>query len=182
MKYAQILCNKVHWIFEADAAPEFSPDIVLVDITSLAPQPQEGWLYDDVNDLFTEPEPGPLPSVDTKPLLVITEIASSDTENTAIDLAVGEVTCAVGTILTATVEFQAPTGEVIPLTASFRMPVQSRDGREMVALAKFINGIAEITIPFTQSGVWQVREETINSTLPPDSQMLFAGLTIYVVL
>jgi len=29
-KFAQILYNKAHWVFEAEVKPEFSPDIVLV--------------------------------------------------------------------------------------------------------------------------------------------------------
>jgi len=46
-KFAQILYGKAHWIFEAEVKPEFSPDIVLVEITDLATQPQEGWDYID---------------------------------------------------------------------------------------------------------------------------------------
>ncbi|SHN66051.1 hypothetical protein [Desulfitobacterium chlororespirans] len=59
-KFAQILDNKVYWIFEADMQPEFAPYIVIKDIADLVPQPQEGWLYDEATDTFSPPpEPGP---------------------------------------------------------------------------------------------------------------------------
>ena len=49
MRYAQILDNKAHWIFESDETIEqlcrrFSPDIVFVDITDKA-EVQNGWNY-----------------------------------------------------------------------------------------------------------------------------------------
>lgn len=51
MKFAQILHNKVHWIFESNEKPEFAPNIILVDITNFNSQPQEGWDY--VDGIFT---------------------------------------------------------------------------------------------------------------------------------
>ncbi|WP_431808813.1 hypothetical protein [Lysinibacillus sphaericus] len=62
MKFAQILYNKAHWIFEADEKPEFAPNIVLVDITS-KPDVQEGWDYNNETGEFTAPiiiEPTPI--------------------------------------------------------------------------------------------------------------------------
>lgn len=55
-KYAQILYDKAHWIFEQEEEPDFAPDIVLVDITD-KPDVKEGWDYNDVTGEFTEPEP-----------------------------------------------------------------------------------------------------------------------------
>ncbi|MCS1383276.1 hypothetical protein NXZ75_13800 [Lysinibacillus sphaericus] len=54
MKFAQILYDKAHWIFEADEKPEFAPNIVLVDITS-KPDVQEGWDYNRETGEFTAP-------------------------------------------------------------------------------------------------------------------------------
>ncbi|MFJ8458416.1 hypothetical protein ACIQ57_04710 [Lysinibacillus xylanilyticus] len=54
MKFAQILYDKAHWIFEADKKPEFAPDIVLVDITG-HDDIQEGWDYDAQTGEFTAP-------------------------------------------------------------------------------------------------------------------------------
>ncbi|MEK3935915.1 hypothetical protein MKY41_11360 [Sporosarcina sp. FSL W7-1349] len=71
-KFAQILYNKAHWIFEAEEKPEFAPNIVLVDITGNA-EVQEGWDYDPETGVFTEPvfEPEPMPG----PIVPIEQIA-----------------------------------------------------------------------------------------------------------
>ncbi len=58
MRIAQVLGGRAHWIFEADAMPEFAPDIVLMDITGRDPAPQEGWLFDGTN--FRPPPAPPL--------------------------------------------------------------------------------------------------------------------------
>lgn len=69
MRFAQILNNRAHWIFEADEKPDFPPDtsgnpIVLVDITD-NPEVQEGWVYEYGE--FTEP---PLPeSIEPIPII-----------------------------------------------------------------------------------------------------------------
>lgn len=62
MKFAQILYDRAHWIFEADEKPEFAPNIVLVDITSKS-DVQEGWDYNRETGEFTAPvipEPTPI--------------------------------------------------------------------------------------------------------------------------
>lgn len=123
----------------------------------------------------------PTPSA-VKPALEIITITSNTPDSTLVDLTVNEVTCSAGSTLTATVELHSPDGPIIPLTAAFRMPVQARDGREVVVLAPFVAGVATIVIPFTQSGVWQITEKAINSALPPEQQMTFSNLTVYVVL
>jgi len=48
MKIAQILNNKVHWIFESDEIPNWPPDpkgnpIVLVDITGMEAEEGDAW-------------------------------------------------------------------------------------------------------------------------------------------
>ncbi|MGE6515207.1 hypothetical protein [Lysinibacillus sphaericus] len=53
MRFAQILYDKAHWIFEADEKPEFAPNIVLVDITG-QDEIKEGWDYDEVTGVFTK--------------------------------------------------------------------------------------------------------------------------------
>jgi len=59
-RYAQILHDKAHWIFETNETltelyNRFAPDMVFNDITSY-PEIQEGWDYQD--NKFTAP-PGP---------------------------------------------------------------------------------------------------------------------------
>lgn len=53
MRFAQILYNKAYWIFEADKQPDFSPDIILVDITE-KPEVREGWDYDENTGIFSQ--------------------------------------------------------------------------------------------------------------------------------
>jgi len=55
VKFAQIMSGKTHWIFESEGKPVFAPNIVLVEITNLEVQPQEGWDYDVETGVFTEP-------------------------------------------------------------------------------------------------------------------------------
>ena len=57
-KYAQILWNKAHWIFETEETLDelkkrFTSDVVFVEITPLNPQPCEGWDYD--GKAFSDP-------------------------------------------------------------------------------------------------------------------------------
>lgn len=68
MRFAQILYDKAHWIFEADKKPEFAPNIILVDITGRN-DIQEGWDYNSGTGDFTAPiVPDPTP-IDTEPSL-----------------------------------------------------------------------------------------------------------------
>lgn len=45
-KFAQVLGGKLHWKFEQEKAPDFAADIQIVEITGIAPEPQEGWEWD----------------------------------------------------------------------------------------------------------------------------------------
>jgi hypothetical protein len=68
MKFAQILYDRAHWIFEADGKPEFAPNIVLVDITD-KPEVQEGWDFNSETSEFSAPNiPEPTP-VEPQPTL-----------------------------------------------------------------------------------------------------------------
>jgi hypothetical protein len=52
--YAQILNNKVHWIFTINELPEWNNDMYLaIDITSLVVKPEIGWDY--INGSFSAP-------------------------------------------------------------------------------------------------------------------------------
>ena len=61
MRYAMILHNKAHWIFEQDEIPNFGPDpdgnpIVVVDITNMG-DVQEGDDYNAKTGTFSPPQP-----------------------------------------------------------------------------------------------------------------------------
>ena len=53
-RFAQILHDRAHWIFDAGEKPEYATSIVLVDITD-KPDVQEGWGYNAETQEFTEP-------------------------------------------------------------------------------------------------------------------------------
>lgn len=65
-RFAQILYDKAHWIFEAGDKPEFAPDIVLVDITGNT-EVQEGWDYDSTTGVFTELVYEPVEPIEPQP-------------------------------------------------------------------------------------------------------------------
>lgn len=61
LKFAQVLNEKAHWIFESETEPQFAPNIVIVEITPAMGDVREGWNYDEVSRTFTPPEPLPEP-------------------------------------------------------------------------------------------------------------------------
>lgn len=65
-RFAQILWDKAHWIFEAEEKPEYAPDIVLVDITGRN-DIQEGWDYNSETGEFTAPIIPEYPPVEPQP-------------------------------------------------------------------------------------------------------------------
>lgn len=52
MRYAQVLNEKAHWVFESEERPVFAPDILLVEV---GPEVQEGWPWD--GEAFIPPQP-----------------------------------------------------------------------------------------------------------------------------
>ncbi|MGH4122634.1 MAG: hypothetical protein ACREV6_06860 [Clostridium sp.] len=52
-KFAQLVDGRAHWIFEAEAKPEFAPNIVLVEITGNEGI-EEDWDYDEKTKTFSE--------------------------------------------------------------------------------------------------------------------------------
>jgi len=63
-KYAQIVNNKVHGIFEYNVLPEFDSSIVMVDITNLSTPPKIGDVYDGTS--FTTPASVVIPLAEQK--------------------------------------------------------------------------------------------------------------------
>lgn len=55
--FAQIFNGKLHWKFKQDEAPEFAADILIVEITGVAPEPEEGWEWDSDEEHFIAPPP-----------------------------------------------------------------------------------------------------------------------------
>jgi len=59
MKYAQIINGKVHGVFKYNPLPDFAPNIVMLLVDDVTPEPQAGWGYD--GQYFIEPAPAPAP-------------------------------------------------------------------------------------------------------------------------
>lgn len=88
MKFAQILYDKAHWIFEADEKPDFAPNIVLVDITGRH-DIQEGWDYNSETGEFTAPiVPDPTP---IEPPPTVEEMQAQTLINTEYLIAMNEM-------------------------------------------------------------------------------------------
>ena len=69
-KYARIEAGTVREIIRHanafDMSKAYHPSLVWVEITSITPVPQEGWLYDEGTGSFTEPPPPPAPPSDAE--------------------------------------------------------------------------------------------------------------------
>lgn len=95
MKFAQILYDKAHWIFEADEKPTFAPNIILVDITG-RDDIQEGWDYNSETGEFTAPvipEPTPIEAPPT-----VEEMQAQTLINTEYLIAMNEMGIQGGTV------------------------------------------------------------------------------------
>ncbi|MET4560746.1 hypothetical protein ABIA69_001890 [Lysinibacillus parviboronicapiens] len=89
MRFAQILYDKAHWIFEADEKPEFAPNIVLVDITDKH-EVKEGWDFDKKTGEFTAPAI-PEPSEPIEPQPTVEEMQAKTLLNTEVLLAMKNI-------------------------------------------------------------------------------------------
>lgn len=117
-----------------------------------------------------------------QPVIVITSIASSKPGQSLID-GTSVATVPEGTTLTVAAELRLGVdGPVLPLSDTFRMPLHASDGRERVILATMADGVLSVAVPLRESGVWSITQEGINRAMPPEHQMQFAGLQIFVVI
>ncbi|WP_321532259.1 hypothetical protein [uncultured Desulfuromonas sp.] len=123
----------------------------------------------------------PAAPVPALPVLSVVNLLSSD--SSAVTTGIRDITSKAGSTITAAIELRdAASGETLPLTALFRMPLRASDGRERFVLVSMVDGVATITVTLPESGRWEVTQESINSGLPPAEHMQFAGLTLYIVL
>lgn len=135
----------------------------------------------NLEDLTFDPDTRTVSARPT-PRLVITDITADPTWGMSVSADLSDVTIPAGATVTITAELRLPdSDEVIPVDATFRMPIRARDGREIVVLVGLQQGIATVDIPLRASGAWRADESTINSGLPADQRMRFAGVTAYVI-
>jgi hypothetical protein len=82
MKYAQIVQGKVQGIFEYDPLPEFAPNIVMVPVDGVTPEPKSGWFYD--GSTFSEPPAPKAPNYGTKITRLAMKLRMTATERKTI--------------------------------------------------------------------------------------------------
>lgn len=139
---------------------------------------QIGWAW-PAGGAPVAPEPEP---VHVRPQIVVTSV-TVDAEHAGESMVEGVAVATVpqGATLTVAAELRAPGGAVIASSDVFRMPLRATDGRERIVLARMTAGLISVTVPLRESGVWEISEAGINSAIPPENQMAFSGLKIFVV-
>lgn len=128
----------------------------------------------NINDDYINGEFIP-PQIIVNPEIIVTAISSNDSDNIINGLS--EITCKSGSTINVTAEIKKD-GDIVPLTDSFKMPLIASDGRERIVLAKFINGIANISSTLSEAGFWAITEEAINKGFAEEDQFAFKGLKI----
>ncbi|TDS74417.1 hypothetical protein [Comamonas sp. JUb58] len=87
----------------------------------------------------------------------------------------------VGSAVTIDVELQWQGQRVSGFGEEFAMPMRSTDGLMRHIDIKFVDGSAQFVAAMNDSKRWEVTRELINSNLPPEAHMDFAGITITAV-
>lgn len=177
MNYALIKNAIVENAIVADAAfAEFiAPDW---DAVVLLPKGAGiGWGWDGKK--FTAPAAPTTPAPAHRPAVVLESIAADSyyNANTIVADTLAEVRTVVGAVLTISARMEVG-GQLYPANESFDMPITSVDGRVYPKRVLFEAGRATFTITMTEPRIWNVTEEMINSSLPPEKHMRFAGLRV----
>ncbi|MNT15410.1 hypothetical protein D3C72_1504620 [compost metagenome] len=112
---------------------------------------------------------------------MVESITADDDYNahTIVSDMLDEVRTIVGATLRITVRIDVA-GQLYPLNESFDLPISSVDGRVRPVRVVFENGRATFNVAMPDARIWQVAEEMINSGLPPEKHMRFAGLRVVV--
>ena len=119
------------------------------------------------------------PKVNVRPVIVVESI-SADSEhnaNTIVDDTLAEVRTIVGATISITARIDVA-GQLYPANESFDMPLTSEDGRVRPVRVMFENGRAVFAVAMADARIWNVTEAMINSSLPPEKHMRFAGLRV----
>jgi hypothetical protein len=119
------------------------------------------------------------PQADQRPAIVVENITADPESNghTIVADNFAEVRTVVGAVLAITVRMEVG-GQLYPANEAFDMPITSADGRVYPKRVLFEAGRATFTITMTEPRIWIVTAEMINSGLPPEKHMRFAGLRV----
>jgi hypothetical protein len=155
--------------------------VVLGVVGASVPQPNTieapdnvspGWLYD--GETFTQP---PEPQQAAKPRVVIVGLMIDGV--TPVPLA-SRVILIAGQSLGVTVNITID-GQALPITDDFAVPISRVHGDvDQTVRASFVDGVAQMLVPFDRSGEYAVTEEWLNYHLPPEQQMDFDSFYISV--
>jgi len=116
---------------------------------------------------------------DQRPMIAVENITADAGSNAHTIIAdnFAEVRTVVGAVLAITVRMEVG-GQLYPINEAFDMPITSVDGRVYPKRVLFEAGRATFTITMTEPRIWNVTAEMINSGLPPEKHMRFAGLRV----
>lgn len=123
------------------------------------------------------PEPVALPAV------VITSVTVDEANAARAVIApdFSSMKLPVGSAVTIDVELQLQGQRVPGFGEEFAMPMRSTDGAVRFINIAFDDGRAQFTAEMKDSKRWEVTPELINSGLPPEAHMDFAGIVITAV-
>ena len=174
MFYAQInstnLCIAISQLSELMDAP----DMIALDAYD---ETVLGKHYDAETGQFVAPAAPALPAV------VITGVAV-DTEHAAraqIAPDFSAMKLPVGATVTIDTELQVGGRRVPGFAAEFAMPMRSTDGVMRYLDVRFIDGRANFSAVMSDSKRWEVTHDLVNSSLPQEAHMAFAGIVITAV-
>lgn len=118
----------------------------------------------------------------TLPQIVITNMTVSDDPRGVARIADDFTTLKMPVGATVTIDAELRyAGQVVPLTQDFAMPLRSTDGAMRFINVQFEDGRTTFSATMSDSKRWEVDKALINSDLPPDAHMDFAGVVITAV-
>jgi hypothetical protein len=180
-RYAEIdaLTGIIMAFGHAPFLPSFPADSgrYIVDITYLDPPPNEGDIHDRVANTFAPPPDRP-----DRPELVITSLEALHVPEGGRVLIkdFADVTIPKGAAVAADVEVRVG-GECVPVDLPFcRLPIKAIDGAVTYAIVDIAQGHGHIEWTPESTGCWQIREELVNSHLPPEAHLGFSGVDVFV--
>lgn len=117
------------------------------------------------------------------PTIVITNMAVSDDPRDVTRIAPDFTTLrmSVGATVTIDAKLQHRGQVVAGFNEEFAMPLRSSDGARRYINVKFKDGLTTFSAMMNDSKRWEATKELINSDLPAESHMDFAGVVITAV-
>lgn len=173
MIYAQLHNNTCIGISQL-SEPVGSDDLIEIDSYD---ERLLGKYYDRDTQKF-----GPQPSA-ARPAVVITNVAVDADHKASAQVSpdFSAIKLPVGAQVTIDAELQLGGQRVPGFAAEFAMPMRSTDGIMRYLDVRFADGKANFSAVMSDSKRWEVTEDLVNSSLPPEAHMAFAGIVITAV-